>query len=180
MKQCVKCKSELTRYKTYWKCKPCQKRIADKYKETPKGKALQLWYGLRSRAENPKLPTYRNVKVKISKQDFLEWALKELDKWVKDGYTVKVATLDRINSDGHYEKGNLQLLTKEENSKKKDCNKNLNAPEGFAWCGKCKAYFPKESFTKDKRNWHGLRTVCKQCTQNYDKQRYLNKTYSTL
>lgn len=144
------------------------KKMRD-YLLTIRGKAARMWNGMQSRAENKAgiYPTYQNVKLLLSRKKFISWVIPELENWQKIHGSLKEVSLDRINNDGHYEDGNLQLLTKVENSLKRDRNKNLVAPEGKAWCGGCKAYLPKDEFRKNAKQENGVQWNCKKCASDY-------------
>ena len=53
----------------------------------------------------------RGIELKISREDFIAWYIREA------GGRFDL-TIDRIDNDGHYELGNMQLITKTENSRK--------------------------------------------------------------
>lgn len=137
---------------------------------TPKGKAITKWNAICDRAENRRgdLPTYQNVKLLITREEFMSWAIPQLEKWQKEHGSLSDATLDRI-TDGNYQLGNLQLITKGENTLKRKRNKNLSAPLGKAWCGDCKDYLPVDCFNKRKTSFNGLMSRCKKCYTVYDK-----------
>ena len=63
------------------RCGDCRKL----YYNTPKGKAETMWYGITQRVNNKdkKHPSYTNIDVLITKTEFLNWAIPELEKWSK-------------------------------------------------------------------------------------------------
>ena len=93
-----------------WKPKDLKKYGVSRYK------AIQVYDDICRRCHNKKRSDYhryggRGIKVKISRADFIDWYTR----------TVKGRTdltVDRIDNDGHYELGNIQLITRSENSKK--------------------------------------------------------------
>ena len=42
-------------------------------------------------------------------------------------------------------------------------NRRKIGPDGTAWCGKCRAFKPKEDFPKNRRNWSGVDRECMSC-----------------
>ncbi len=96
----------------------------------------------------------------MRRDEFINWAVSELEKWIETR-PIKFASLDRIDNLGHYEVKNLQVLDKKANLLKKSYNKNVNAPEGCAWCGKCKEYLDVDKFNKNKNTFNGLDSICK-------------------
>lgn len=151
------------------------------YRDTIKAKVTKTWYGLTRRAENESgyYPSYKNVKLLMTREVFVEWYTEQLEKWTGTK-SFKDATLDRIKNEGHYEISNLQLLTLKENSIKKRDNRNVYAPTGKAWCGRCKAYYGTENFYKDKHNPHGLCYSCKPCSNNYVKLQRTRKKQENI
>lgn len=147
------------------------------YRQTPKGKATQMWAGILQRAENKagKHPTYKDVKLLMTREEFMNWILPEFEAWEKHS-DLKLASIDRVDNLGHYEVSNLQLLTRRENTLKQRRYKNVIAPEGKAWCGKCKMYLDVDKFAKDRYNNNGLTNICIPHRQERDRERYLRLT----
>jgi len=52
----------------------------------------------------------------MTREEFLQWIIPELENWIKTYNTLDGVSVDRINNSGHYEISNLQLITKVENS----------------------------------------------------------------
>ncbi len=130
---CSKCKQTKGRDKFYenkykknglysW-CKECHVRetVRKRYRPNPKsikGILLLRWQGINNRHGE----TYRHVKVLISKKRFFEIMdndelKKLLHEWEISGYnTKKTPSVDRIDSKGHYEEGNIRWLTVSDNA----------------------------------------------------------------
>ena len=53
----------------------------------------------------------------MTKEEFLEWAISKYSKWSKDHPNEKPA-VDRIDSSGHYELTNIQLISVNDNSRR--------------------------------------------------------------
>lgn len=139
-------------------------RIREKfYRQTPKGKAVKMWCNMIGRVKtsstNNKNSCYIGVKILLTKEEFYEWVVPELKKWIETKL-IEDASIDRIDSTKHYEVGNLQLLPVIDNSLKRDYNKNVNAPDGYAWCYKCKDYLITGKFYKSKHRPNGLAGIC--------------------
>lgn len=64
-----------------------------------------------------KSPWYRNVEIRMTKREFLDWATPLYEKWQREHPGVR-ASVDRIDSTGHYEIGNIQLISQRHNMMK--------------------------------------------------------------
>ena len=161
----------ITCMKSDYKTEVKSKRTA--YFSTPQGKASRMWADILSRAENKdgKHPTYKNVKVQMTRDEFLVWAVPQLDSWSKHT-DISLASVDRVYNDKHYEISNLQLLDRWENARKTGKLKNDKAPEGYAWCGAyCRDYRPIYLFYKGSGTINGLSARCKKCTSRLGKEK---------
>ncbi len=80
-------------------------------------KAYYCFKDIRRRCRNPKHKSYRwyggkGVELRIEWPDFRAWYLENFDP------TMKCCTIDRIDSDGNYEFGNIQMIERAANSRK--------------------------------------------------------------
>jgi len=101
--------------------------------------------------QTAKNKNYQNVKVLISKEDFVEWFMKN---------DFEGCSVDRIDRKGHYEISNMQLIPRWLNTAK-DKIKHTN---GLCVCFRCKKEKPSVEFVKEsRRKFNGLSTVCKKC-----------------
>lgn len=69
----------------------------------------------------------------MTREEFLTWVIPELENWIKDK-PIELVSIDRIDNNARYEISNLQLLTRGENTLKRERNKNVYAPVGMSWC----------------------------------------------
>lgn len=136
-----------------------------KYRQSIKGKIASMWSGINSRVGNKHgdCPTYANTKLLMTRKEFSDWITPVLEEWIKTKPLrgMQGASVDRKDANGHYELSNLQIISNADNSKKKFDNRNINPPEGKAWCGKCKDYLSRAVFFKHNKNQHGLSYLCK-------------------
>lgn len=63
----------------------------------------------------------------------------------------------------------LEMLCLNFGADKRALQKNVNAPEGHAWCGKCLAYKPLKDCVKSKNRSGGLSGLCKECSRKKGK-----------
>lgn len=160
--------------KSNYKNEVKDKRTA--YYSTPRGKASRMWKDINLRSENKdgKHPAYRNVKVQITKDEFISWVIPQLENWVTHR-DISLASIDRKDNNGNYDLSNLQILDRWENARKTGRLKNDKAPEGMAWCGAyCKEYKPSHLFHKGSGTINKLSLRCKECTSRLGKEKRKN------
>lgn len=143
-----------------WECSACAQQRIREHSKTPRGRALNAWRLMNRRIAVQ--PEYAGIEVRMSRETFLKWAIPEYAAWIESG-NPETPTIDRINPDGHYEIGNIRLLSWSENAIRNRRNVNVHAPDGHHWCSECKQYLPFASFGRSKNLTHGLATVCKAC-----------------
>lgn len=96
-------------------CKECRNRQDRIDYRTPEGLAHRGWCNILNRLR--KRRTYSRLKCNMTKEEFTAWALPEYAKALERNAS-ECWTVDRIDNDKHYELGNLQILTRSENSRK--------------------------------------------------------------
>lgn len=124
MKTCSKCgkEKEVTEFNKLYgglrpSCKQCDKDGRDPYKDRLQRMAKHLLSRL-SDTENPRNNCYIGVECKIGNsvteiKEYLDKNFREeIKAIIKDGETP---SLDRINPKGHYEEGNLRIISFREN-----------------------------------------------------------------
>lgn len=102
---------------------------------------------------------YKDIKMYISENDFIEWFMKN---------DFKNASVDRIDKNKNYTIDNIQMLLLEDNIRKD----KIKAKDGFCECYVCKKIKPIEQFAVDKRRKNGHSTICKICD---NLRKYKNK-----
>lgn len=103
------------------------------WQRSPRGRAKVAWANLTRRVKT--LRQYRHVKILVSREDFIAWYLRELAV-----FTGIQASVDRIDSKGHYEFPNMRMLEMSLNCRFH--GKNRLAPKGHVWCSDCVGYVP--------------------------------------
>lgn len=133
MKQCGKCLKKLpvsnfhnrslSRDGKFLWCKSCKNKVEAARKrrvgKTPTGKAKKAWENMKLRCKNS--PEYFHVKINVERDEFLEWAIPEYEKFMTLNPNAQ-PSIDRIDSDGHYEIGNIRVVSINDN-----CKENLSA-----------------------------------------------------
>jgi hypothetical protein len=140
-------------------CKVCYR----KYEATPDRRAKRTWNTLHARIRLQ--PSYKGIGVRMTRDDFLEWAVPAYTRWMAAN-PDKTPSLDRIDPAGHYAVDNLRVIERGENSRLARNHPNVHAPEGMAWCHSCEAYLPVDNFWKSARDFNGLQKRCKPCQKS--------------
>ena len=101
------------------KCFNCSRRISKTKHSMSKTNIYYVWAGEIARCRNKNHPAYKNyggrgIKVSDEFHNFDVWFeyIKSLSSYKKKGYTV-----DRIDNDGNYERGNLRWAKKSTQSR---------------------------------------------------------------
>ena len=137
-------------------------------RKTLRGRLVSIYNGMRSRAGNRdgRHPAYASVKLLLSRDEFLAWAIPAFSRWMLD-HPGERPSIDRIQF-GDYELGNLQILSILDNTRKQKHRPNMNAPEGMAWCSRCQKHLPRTAFAAHSANpVNGLQSYCKDCNRAY-------------
>lgn len=130
------------------------------YESSPDRRAKRTWNTLNARVLRQS--SYEGIKVKMSRDDFLQWAIPEYQAW-QATHPNETPSLDRIDPTKHYELGNLRIIERGENARLASNHPNVHAPKGKSWCGACKAYLLPSSFWRNARAFNGLQSRCKAC-----------------
>ena len=111
-------------------------------------KAVTRWQSIIKRAGNAdgKHPTYHWVEVRFTRDEFLAWAIPAYRRWFK-AHPGILACIDRENNKGHYEIGNLRLVTlADSNRNRHHAGKPRKYPIGLRLCRECGKLLPEERF----------------------------------
>jgi len=84
-------------------------------------------------------------------------------EWLESGFERALApTVDRIDPNGHYEIGNIQIISSRDNSKKVWAdNHGVAYGRGYKNCARCKKLRPLTDFNKNKYRNGGLEPYCR-------------------
>ena len=164
-RRCPRCKQSLPvaafgNCKKPCYCNPCNLARITAYNTTPRGRARVAWRQMNRRVIAQ--PEYAGIEVRMTRSEFLEWAEPRYSAWASER-PGETPTIDRIDPDGHYELGNIRLLEWGENARRSRRNRNVHAPDGMHWCGRCEQYMPSVMFGKCCNKTHGLADTCKAC-----------------
>lgn len=85
-----------------------------KYMAKPKGKAMKMWHHMNERVDKQKHYRVKGIQVRISREEFMEWAIPEIERFMVT-HPTQTPSLDRKDPDKHYEQGNIQIISREGN-----------------------------------------------------------------
>jgi hypothetical protein len=125
--------------------------------------------GTRSRAlyrfQQIAIPLHKSkgIKVLISKDDFISWFMAN---------DFEGCSVDRIDGDGHYEAGNIQLIPMAENNGKDRVKPVIS---GRKECSRCFVWWPLDSFYKTNQVKSGRQSCCIECEKKRKSNRSTGK-----
>lgn len=141
-----------------------------RFLKTPQGAASRAWIRLNYRSQGKCKNTrcYEGVEVRMTRQDFYDWAVPKYRQWFIDHPVRETAehipSVDRIDPAGHYEISNIQIISMSDNSRKIR-TVNDHAPSGTKWCPRCSQFISVASFYSE-RGRKGIKQLhgeCKAC-----------------
>jgi len=118
-KQCCNHYQKQYQKNHYQQYKSEQRKSKKKYYGTTRGHLNAVWKSMFRRCHNPKDKDYkyyggRGIKVKfVSFNEFFDYVVNELK------VNPKGLTIDRINNDKHYERGNIRFVSQAVNNQNK-------------------------------------------------------------
>ena len=120
--RCPNCNREFTSLRSNQKfctpqCQKTQKRKNRKFKKTTNWYISRLWGGMVKRTKKYKSYREHGVEIRMTREEFATWARHQLPIFFASSLG-KSPSVDRIDSKGHYELSNIQLISPEENSMK--------------------------------------------------------------
>lgn len=144
-----------------YRCKECHRKLLRARRQTISGRITTMWNNMNGRVKRSR--QYKGIEVRMTRRTFEAWARPILTVWVKEN-PHRRPSIDRIDPRGHYEIGNIQIISTVENAMRTRSHKpNMAAPKGKAWCSDCREYYSKLDFYKCRSTWNGLSQRCKTC-----------------
>lgn len=156
----------------YYYCRDCYNENRD---NSPRKNAARSWRQLNDRVNKDERYASKGIEVRIDKETYIEWYCKH---WFKG------CRVDRIDNEGHYEAGNLQLVSLLEHNEKLRTDRlnrlGVTEPDGQRYCYSCKNTKPVTEFYRkarkvSKSNPLGLEENCKQCERQQRMKRYYRR-----
>lgn len=133
---------------------------------TPKYRAVAAWQNMNRRCLNRdgKNPAYAGVELRISKEEFVKWALPQYES-ILNSNPGAVPSVSRRGDIGHYEIGNIDIIPwRKHKTIAADERKKLIRPaEGRKICTKCRTEKDLVQFPKNRTIHDGYGYWCKLC-----------------
>jgi len=136
-----------------------------KIHRTPLYRAKAAYLGMLKRClnANGKNPTYSCVELRMTLEEFLEWSLPRYAEFISE-FPNTVPNVARYNDKGHYEIGNIEIISRLENQQQTTYKAAI---EGYKTCSKCNINKSIDSFVKHKGKPDGLSYECRECKRLY-------------
>lgn len=123
--------------------------------QTPLYRAKAAYRNMKIRClnANGKNPAYANVELRMTMEEWLEWALPKYESLLKDNDQITL-NASRFGDQGHYEIGNIEIITQDKNRK----NMKTHVEMIPLICPYCKGSFEKpKRYVKSKiKNGHRI------------------------
>ena len=133
----------------------------------PQYRARAAYRGMQARClnRNGKRPTYANVELRMTMQEWLAWAVPEYKRFISDhpGQTPNAA---RLGDTGHYELGNIRIISLSENcAEQSQRGIGLLKQDGTKRCSECKEVKISNAFSRNRATKDGFHNICKDCVK---------------
>jgi len=118
-------------------CGCLKRKVTETRHQMTNSRLYQIWENIIQRCTNPKAPNYHNYGGR---------GIKLCDEWksfinfyedMKEGYADELS-IDRINNDGDYEKGNCRWATRKAQSNN---SRNVLNAKGYTYCKKRNRFY---------------------------------------
>lgn len=92
-------------------CKVCHRDYARRRAATALGRASQMWSNIKQRSSNSnqRNPSYANVRLLMTKEEFINWAVPAIETFIYQ-YPTDTPSIDRIDADGNYSVNNIRII----------------------------------------------------------------------
>jgi len=131
---------------------------------TPLYRAKSAYCGMIARCENAngKNPAYTNVKLRMTLDEFLAWAVPRYEAFIAE-HPDESPVCARSGDSGDYEIGNIEIVSFAENRRRQEAVLLLR-PDGTKMCGRCRKIMDAISnFSKNRQRPDGFQCWCKDC-----------------
>ncbi len=133
---------------------------------TPVYRAYAAYYGMLARCENKdgKNPSYADVELRMTFEEWLDWSVPKYEAFILINPSQS-PSVSRFGDKGHYEIGNLEIISFIENRKRQ--RSKFSIVDGKKSCGRCGQTLAIEAFYKNKTNANGVSSWCKKCSKSH-------------
>ena len=113
-------------------------------------------------------PSYATVELRMTLSEWLEWSLPRYRVFIRD-HRLQSPNVARSGDAGHYEIGNLEIITAHENRNRQAMPHQLR-PDGTKLCITCRELLPAALFGMRRANRDGLSFECRSCRGKYQRE----------
>jgi hypothetical protein len=130
-------------------------------------RAKKAYAGMLKRCGNAdgRNPTYVAVELRMGIDEWLEWAVPRYELFIQQNPEVSPAAA-RPGDLGHYEIGNMEIISAAQNSSQRRSPSALRA-DGTKRCSRCKEIKDAASFSSHRGACDGLNHWCRSCCSIY-------------
>ncbi len=141
-----------------------------KIHRTPLYRAKSAYYSMTVRCKNRsgKNPAYKKVKLDMSLEQWLEWAVPKYQEFEQQHPGVSPSA-SRLNDEGDYKLDNIEIISMSENRRRQ--KEPYQAKDGIKRCSRCKACLPVAEYSKRAAAKDGYQHWCRNCCSAQNKLR---------
>lgn len=139
---------------------------------TPRYRAKAAYRNMKQRCGNAngKNPSYANVALRMTPDEWLSWALPRYKRFLKD-HPDQSPSVARKGDGGHYEIGNVVIISVAENHRQVSLKRATGA-DGKKRCAGCEKRKPLAAYSRNRGRRDGLSYICRACVKKrYDERR---------
>jgi hypothetical protein len=139
---------------------------------TPLYRAKRAYKDMIERCGNPtgKNPSYANVELRMSLDEWLLWAIPRYEKCIAN-HPDESPSVSRFGDTGHYEISNLEIIPFKKNRAQQKFPNQLQS-DGTKRCSRCFQIKKAAEFPKLSRAFDGLDHWCRKCGNKYIAEYY--------
>jgi len=131
----------------------------------PRARAKAAFRNMKQRCGNAngKNPGYTDVKLLMTEEEWLTWAVPKFEGFQAD-HPAKSPCVSRLEDMGHYELNNIEIISTDENRRRQKAVLLLR-PNNTKLCSNCRVPKAGDAFNRNRRRPDGLDHRCRECVR---------------